>query len=777
MYSPAADIQGMPSAFNGQSSLFPGNDLNFVFANGTQLPSQWYSLASVPFGAPSINNGQDFFNFFITNEIAVDNAGSSSASSTTAPASAPTDTPSATTSDSSAPSSSPNGGARPALTSWELPAYPPNPDVVQPDLGYGGFITGYFLNDTKTGVLSIPSFEMTGSAITTFSNTIAEFIRRSQEAGMLKIVIDLQQNYGGNVLLATDAFKQFFPPVNPFGGSRLRSSDFSDALGTTYTQYYSEKTLNQSYADAFLGIPWAVLDYLDANNNQNFTSWPELFGPHADRGDFFSTVQRDNVSSSLFDEVASGGWNEDGTTPAGIVIYGYGNRSTKAQPPYAPENIIILTDGVCHSACAVFVEMMHHEAFVRTVVVGGQPNIGAMQAVGGTRGALAYNTVDLDNDMYVATVINSTVTDSLPASHVTETILFWITHANFNLRDQIRQGPDNYFPLQFAYEAADCRIYWTMATFNRFAKLWQYAADAVWENSNLCVAQSTEFPTTRNTVDAVGPSERQKTEWALAGTVPPNTTTVTPSSTTLIPWPDYSVVTSLGSANPMQTSSDSAKEAALARLSPNEGIAQDSIYLKSTTLDKHCDKSKLQPCTPRTHEVCLEVATCKNGEFTYDTQCKRQCTSTSQCASANGQQTFCNTYDQSCALTKNGATSCNLLAGLPAQSGSGSRTNTLGGNTGGSQTRNALAGFCEPLVQADAKCLQLANTAFQLLPPSPTLAAMANNGITKIIVDVPTTPDKQMQGKSPQFENVQNDAVQGKKPSSIGEFVNHIFGG
>ncbi|MCJ1476068.1 hypothetical protein MMC13_004733 [Lambiella insularis] len=206
---------------------------------------------------------------------------------------------------------------------------------------------------------------------------------------------------------------------------------------------------------------------------------------------------------------------------------------------------------------------MHHEAFVRTVVVGGQPNIGPMQAVAGTRGALEYNTDDLDNDMSAATVFNSIVINSLPASHVTEELLFWTTTATFNLRDQIRQGAEDYFPLQFSYEAADCRIYWTMSTINNFAKLWQYAADAVWTDSNKCVAQSTDYPTTRNGVDTVGPSYRQKAAWAVAGIPPANATTATPTASSLIRFPDYSAILSQGAATTVPTASNAAKDAAL----------------------------------------------------------------------------------------------------------------------------------------------------------------------------------------------------------------------
>ena len=43
--------------------------------------------------------------------------------------------------------------------------------------------------------------------------------------------------------------------------------------------------------------------------------------------------------------------------------------------------------------------MMHHEAGVQTIVVGGQPQIlGPMQAVAGNRGARDYESDELDID-------------------------------------------------------------------------------------------------------------------------------------------------------------------------------------------------------------------------------------------------------------------------------------------------------------------------------------------------------------------------------------------
>jgi hypothetical protein len=152
--------------------------------------------------------------------------------------------------------------------------------------------------------------------------------------------------------------------------------------------------------------------------------------------------------------------------------------------------------------------MMHHEAGVRVVVAGGRPSIGPMQAPSGSRGALIYNTYELDSDISFAQTLLNQQGLGEPATFLpnrTEALQVYVTFASINLRDEVRRGET--IPLQFAYDAADCRIFYTPQTVYNYTALWQYAADAIWSNSTLCVAGSTGFATTgTNQTDFVGPS-------------------------------------------------------------------------------------------------------------------------------------------------------------------------------------------------------------------------------------------------------------------------------
>ncbi|CAF9937758.1 hypothetical protein IMSHALPRED_000535 [Imshaugia aleurites] len=487
MSNPVGDVLNVLSAFEGSTIFYPGANISFVFENGTNYENlPWLAGYSdnVDADTPALSSGQDLYDYFVLGVIPTDIP--AAASSSVSAAASSTSAAAATSSTGSpsddgpgvTPTPTPSASATPS--SWSYAPFPSNPVVAQPNLGLqnGGVVTGYFLNDGITAVLSIPSFEVTGEAALSFSSTIGNFISQTKAAGLTRIIIDLQRNQGGSDLLAIDAFKQFFPSTDAFNGARLRANDFGDALGNTFTTYFNTQQLNESFYDALSADIWVASVYLNAATGANFTSWPEFFGPHPDHGDLFTTIQRDNLSNIIFDENAS----DDSDSSSGIVIYGYGNRSTTSPQPFSADQIILLSDAFCSSSCATFVELMHHQGGARTVVAGGRPELGPMQFASGSRGAQAYFNVDLDADVEVSQILNASIT---PVPQDSSLIDFYINYAQLNIKDSIRQGED--FPLQFGYEAADCRIFYTTWTVYNFENLWNYVIDAFFRNPELCI--------------------------------------------------------------------------------------------------------------------------------------------------------------------------------------------------------------------------------------------------------------------------------------------------
>lgn len=610
MSSGAGDVQGIYSAFEGSTLFYPGENITFTFENGTILESlPWLAQFSdlIVNNPPILSSGQDLYDFFV---LGIDPPRDAAAASSTTVAAAattsfsPTATsdPAATTStvDNGVPSSTDTPDATPS--SWDSVPFPTNPVIAQPNLGLlnGGIITGYFLNDGVTAVLSIPSFDVTSEAVLSFSTTIGQFLNQSKAAGLTRFIVDVQRNAGGSELLAIDAFKQFFPSIDPFGGNRLRAHPTADALGNTFTTYYTTTPdIDPTFYDQLSADVWVAPVYLNAATGQNFTDWPEFFGPHAENGDFFTTTQRNNLSSIIFDENATG---DNAFASNGIVVYGFGNRTVTSSQPYPAEQIVILTDAYCSSACAIFVELMHHQAGVRTVVAGGRPELGDMQAVGGSRGAEVYSSVALDADIDVAEFLNTSVADVLPDRNAGN----YVNYAGFNLKDQIRKGED--FPLQFAFEPATCRIFYTVHTVYNYLNLWNYVIDAMWRNLSLCIAGSANGTSITGSTNTTGPAVNEKAVTEKQNVNLPNL-----------------ILSGLASGPQASSSPPKAKRAA----SPPTPTSA-SLSLPNELNDGVIEVSACKACDTRNNYVCASVPACNLGKITYTSRCQRGCSKISQ---------------------------------------------------------------------------------------------------------------------------------------------------
>lgn len=177
-------------------------------------------------------------------------------------------------------------------------AYPKVADIYQSDLlvNGSGVVTGYFLRNISTGVLSIPSFEQYGDDLYGFSDTVQKFINSSAEEGIKHIIIDLQQNSGGEVVLAFDTFSRFFPKNEPFAGSRRRSHEMSRILGNATTAWWGSLDPNSNDDDVLndwyegLADEWVITPRLNVETKKNFHDWAEYAGPRHNLGDEFTVL-------------------------------------------------------------------------------------------------------------------------------------------------------------------------------------------------------------------------------------------------------------------------------------------------------------------------------------------------------------------------------------------------------------------------------------------------------------------------------------------------------
>lgn len=201
---------------------------------------------------------------------------------------------------------------------------------------------------------------------------------------------------------------------------------------------------------------------------------------------FYTTPHRWNLSDVHIEYISGD-----------INITGYGSLANASTvEPFKPENIVLLTDGYCASTCTIFSEFMTKQAGIKTIAMGGRSNSDQIQAIGGVKGtnnypfsyiqSLAQNAVRYSSGDLRAN-INSTV---LVKEYYNDVVFHRAGGGlGVNSRDGLPANETDGPALQFIYEEADCRLYYTPEMTVDATAIWKAAADAQW-GSGSCVGGS-----------------------------------------------------------------------------------------------------------------------------------------------------------------------------------------------------------------------------------------------------------------------------------------------
>ncbi|KNG88248.1 hypothetical protein ANOM_003056 [Aspergillus nomiae NRRL 13137] len=363
-----------------------------------------------------------------------------------------------------------------------------------------GMVAGYFMNGSDfedVAVLKIITFDTSSAdrsdAATEFQDVVKQFLGNCTDAGKKKLVIDLRENGGGDTDLLLDTFMQLFPGEVPFSAQRYRAQEqyklIGEAVNSVYEDQSVQRLITQATGERFANIGlvryWAYWNFVDVNGD-NFKSWDAFYGPHKYNGDEFTTIMRYNMSNSNPVSIRDQSGFKFLNPPAG-------------DPPFAAENIVMFSDGLCGSSCASFHEELKNIAGVKAIAVGGRPQEGAMQTIGGSKGGevIPLNTIP----MSLQTMMNLTAPlgikalddDSLTKLANPDVLL---TRAGdyssrIQVQDQIRKGDESGTPLQYIYEDADCRIFYTTKMLLEPETAWEAAWSAYTDDSK-CVKDSTK---------------------------------------------------------------------------------------------------------------------------------------------------------------------------------------------------------------------------------------------------------------------------------------------
>ena len=180
-----------------------------------------------------------------------------------------------------------------------------------------------------------------------------------------------------------------------------------------------------------------------------------------------------------------------------VPIDGHGDLIDFEPQSFQAEDIVLLQDGGCASTCALVAEELRTEMGVRQIVVGGRPQPGPMQGVGNVKGGEVWDAetiVDFFDES--RRWASHDLQAQLDASFSRSDVMHAINRSkslSINSRNKLRRGDEFLTPLQFAYDAADCRFFYTAEMYANQSKVWSFAEDAMWNNGP-CVEGSRNHP-------------------------------------------------------------------------------------------------------------------------------------------------------------------------------------------------------------------------------------------------------------------------------------------
>lgn len=123
--------------------------------------------------------------------------------------------------------------------------------------------------------------------------------------------------------------------------------------------------------------------------------------------------------------------------------------------------------------------------------MGGRSNKDAIQAIGGVKGVNNYQFGYIQQAAQQSMRWNPAVKDTVLSSFNNDLPFYRAAGGvspGVNVRDGLPQNDTTGIALQFVYEEADCRLYYTPEMTVDITALWKAAADAQWGQGGKCVA-------------------------------------------------------------------------------------------------------------------------------------------------------------------------------------------------------------------------------------------------------------------------------------------------
>ncbi|CAE7140128.1 unnamed protein product [Rhizoctonia solani] len=231
-----------------------------------------------------------------------------------------------------------------------------------------GAVRWYILEDGKTAVLWIASF---GGRTTLASKAIVNGLNYVKKQGVQRLLVDVTNNGGGQICLASFLHRVLAGPqpgldIQPGFDGSVRAQDLpqkivakiiAGGLPEDDTSYYNPSNYKGANGTEFA----ANFNWLDPAINMRVNGVPDKFS------------QKIGDTCLPF------------------------SQTPPTTQPFEFENIAIMSNGRCASACSLFSILMRTRYNVKTVVVGGKP--GTTQQYCGVVGGQSLSFVPLNAEL------------------------------------------------------------------------------------------------------------------------------------------------------------------------------------------------------------------------------------------------------------------------------------------------------------------------------------------------------------------------------------------
>lgn len=223
------------------------------------------------------------------------------------------------------------------------------------------------------------------------------------------------------------------------------------------------------------GTVFDIDSYVNMKGDK-FESWDEYNGPEDTDGYNFTELANWDFENQILSQ-----------SSGGLIVSGYQNRTDLPDQVFKAEDMVLVTDGTCGSTCTIFANLLKLNG-VKSLVVGGRPRDGPVQAIGGVKGSQVVG-FDLIYTA-VSSLMTEYVTDQerrkLQGTEIGEIFRggkYILARTvgdgqggRVNYRNSISRDDKSKTPRQFVNEPADCRIWMTPKMQTDMNKFWSTAA-------------------------------------------------------------------------------------------------------------------------------------------------------------------------------------------------------------------------------------------------------------------------------------------------------------